>query len=300
MTRNPTQRAQEATWVKYHNSTDPAVQQHANLFKDATGARPWELIVQRTLGAFLVASLILLAEKLLIQLISISYHRTQFNAKIQESKHKIYLLSLLYDASRALFPAYCQEFAEEDYIINDSVDLSMLEMKQKNGHARSGSATPLRLLQNIGRAGDKLTSAFGNIAHEVTGKQVFNPDSAHSIVVEALEKNKSSEALAKRLWMSFVVEGKDALYQEDIVEVLGADRHAEAEEAFAILDRDLNGDISLDEMILTVCEFGKERHSIANSLHDVDQAIHVLDNLLCTIVFIVVIFVFGRSLSIGQ
>ncbi len=300
MTRNPTQRAQEATWVKHHNSTDPAVQQHANLFKDATGAKPWELIVQRTLGAFLVASLILLAEKLLIQLISISYHRTQFNAKIQESKHKIYLLSLLYDASRALFPAYCQEFAEEDYIINDSVDLSMLEMKQKNGHARSGSATPLRLLQNIGRAGDKLTSAFGNIAHEVTGKQVFNPDSAHSIVVEALEKNKSSEALAKRLWMSFVVEGKDALYQEDIVEVLGADRHAEAEEAFAILDRDLNGDISLDEMILTVCEFGKERHSIANSLHDVDQAIHVLDNLLCTIVFIVVIFVFGRSLSIGQ
>jgi len=300
MTRNPTQRAQEATWVKHHNSTDPAVQQHANLFKDATGAKPWELIVQRTLGAFLVASLILLAEKLLIQLISISYHRTQFNAKIQESKHKIYLLSLLYDASRALFPAYCQEFAEEDYIINDSVDLSMLEMKQKNGHARSGSATPLRLLQNIGRAGDKLTSAFGNIAHEVTGKQVFNPDSAHSIVVEALEKNKSSEALAKRLWMSFVVEGKDALYQEDIVEVLGADRHAEAEEAFAILDRDLNGDISLDEMILTVCEFGKERHSIANSLHDVDQAIHVLDNLLCTIVFIVVIFVFGRPLSIGQ
>jgi len=300
MTRNPTQRAQEATWVKHHNSTDPAVQQHTNLFKDATGAKPWELIVQRTLGAFLVASLILLAEKLLIQLISISYHRTQFNAKIQESKHKIYLLSLLYDASRALFPAYCQEFAEEDYIINDSVDLSMLEMKQKNGHARSGSATPLRLLQNIGRAGDKLTSAFGNIAHEVTGKQVFNPDSAHSIVVEALEKNKSSEALAKRLWMSFVVEGKDALYQEDIVEVLGADRHAEAEEAFAILDRDLNGDISLDEMILTVCEFGKERHSIANSLHDVDQAIHVLDNLLCTIVFIVVIFVFGRFLSIGQ
>lgn len=278
MTRNPTQRGL-------------AVKD-----KNATGIKAWEAIVQRTLAALLVASLILLAEKLLIQFISIGYHRTQFNAKIQESKHKIHLLSLLYDASRSLFPAYCQEFAEEDYIINDSMDLGLLDRKQKNGHARSGSATPMRLIQNIGRAGDKLTSAFGNIAHEVTGKQVFNPDSAHSIVVEALEKNKSSEALAKRLWMSFVVEGKEALYQEDIVEVLGADRQAEAEEAFGILDRDSNGDISLDEMILTVCEFGKERHSIANSLHDVDQAIHVLDNLLCTIVFIVVIFVFGGSL----
>lgn len=298
MTRNPTQRNQANYYFQNKDSTDPAKKQQAELFKNATGIRVWEGVVQRILAAFLVASLILLAEKLLIQLISISYHRTQFNAKIKESKRKIHLLSLLYDASRSLFPAYCQEFAEEDYIINDSVDLGMLERKKTaGGHARSGSATPMRVIQNIGRAGDKLTSAFGNIAHEVTGKQVFNPDSAHSIVVEALEKNKSSEALAKRLWMSFVVEGKEALYLEDIVEVLGADRHDEAEEAFASLDRDNNGDISLDEMILTVCEFGKERHSIANSLHDVDQAIHVLDNLLCTIVFIVVIFVFGESLS---
>lgn len=272
MTGNPTQRSQP----------------------DGRKRKEWENVVNGFLAACLVASLILLAEKLLIQLISISYHRTQFDAKIKDSKHKIHLLSLLYDASRSLFPAYCNEFADEDYIINDSIDLSLLKAKGKKGHNRSGSATPMRLIQNIGRAGDKLTSAFGNIAHEVTGKQVFNPESAHSIVVEALEKNRSSEALAKRLWMSFVVEGKEALYQEDIAEVLGADRHAEAEEAFAILDRDSNDDISLDEMILTVCEFGKERHSIANSLHDVDQAIHVLDGLLCTIVFIFVIFVFGR------
>ena len=268
MTRNPTQRAN----------------------KD-TGRKHWEDVVQSTLAAILISTLILLAEKVLVQLISISYHRTQFNVKIKESKHKIFLLSLLYDASRSIFPAYCSEFAEEDYIINDSIELG--DGKNK-GHRRSGSATPMRLLQNVGRFGDHITSAFGNMAQEVTGKQVFNPNSAHSIVVEALEKNRSSEALAKRLWMSFVVEGKEALYLEDVVEVLGADRRTEAEEAFATLDRDGNGDISLDEMILTVCEFGRERHSITNSLHDVDQAIGVLDKLLCTIIFIVCIFVFGK------
>lgn len=294
MTRNPTQRDQEATYTKNKNSTDTETKNNALLFQNATNLTEWERVVEHILAALLLASLILLLEKLVIQLISISYHRTQFNTKIKDSKHKIYLLSLLYDASRALFPAYCQEFSEEDAIINDSLGLNMLEGSHKRGHARSGSATPMKLIQNIGRAGDKLTSAFGNIAKEVTGKQVFNPDSAHSIVVEALEKNKSSEALAKRLWMSFVVEGKEALYLEDIVEVLGVDRHEEAEEAFAILDRDSNGDISLDEMILTICEFGKERHSIASSLHDVDQAINVLDSLLCAVVFIVVIFIFGK------
>lgn len=290
MTRNPTQRAQAATYAQYKNSNVTSEQNNALKFQFATNVKPWESIVQRILAALLVSSLILLAEKLLVQLISISYHRTQFVTKIKRSKRKIFLLSLLYDASRSLFPAYCSEFAEEDYIINDSIAIGDGDKKV---HHRSGSTTPMRLLQNVGRFGDHITSAFGNIAQEVTGKQVFNPHSAHSIVVEALEKNRSSEALAKRLWMSFVVEGKEALYLEDILEVLGPERHEEAEEAFAVLDRDGNGDISLEEMILTVCEFGRERHSIANSLHDVDQAINVLDSLLCTIIFVVSIFVFG-------
>ena len=291
MTRNPTQRSQQADYTQAQSSTNTTQTHDILLVGNGTGLKHWEAIIQKILAAFLVASLILLAEKLLIQIISIDYHHTQFKSKITESKHRINLLSQLYDASRNLFPAYCNEFAEEDYIIHDSINIP----SSKHGHKRSGSATPMRILMNVGRFGDKLTSAFGNIASEVTGKQVFNPESAHSIVVEALEKNRSSEALAKRLWMSFVVEGKEALFMDDIVEVLGADHRVDAEEAFEILDRDSNGDISLDEMILTVCEFGKERHSIASSLHDVDQAINVLDKLLCTIVFIVVVFVFGKS-----
>lgn len=273
MTRNPTQRANKDTDIK-----------------------DWERVVQNILFAFFISSLLFLGEKLLIQLLSIGYHRKQFNAKIKESKHNVYLMSLLYDASRSLFPAYCAEFAGVDYIINDSIDITL--SKPGTGNQASESATPMRLLQNVGRVGDKITSAFGNIAQEVTGKQVFNPHSAHSIVVEALEKNRSSEALARRLWMSFVVEGKEALYQGDIVEVLGPDRREEANECFACLDRDGNGDISLDEMILTVCEFGRERHSIANSLHDVDQAIDVLDSLLCTVVLVLCVFVFGKFVRV--
>lgn len=257
-----------------------------------TKTKDWQVIVRNMLFAALFSSLIFLAEKLIVQLISISYHRKQFDSKIKHSKRNIHLLSLLYDASRALFPAYCPEFAAEDYLINDSIDINS---KTGSRHGRSGSATPMRLIQNVGanvgRVGDKITAAFGNVAQEITGKQVFNPTSAHSIVVEALEKT-SSEALARRLWMSFVMEGREALYRDDIIDVLGAERTVEAEECFAGLDRDANGDISLDEMILTVCEFGRERHAIASSMHDVDQAIHVLDNLLLTVAFIIIIFVF--------
>jgi hypothetical protein len=97
--------------------------------------------------------------------------------------------------------------------------------------------------------------------------------------------------------MSFVAEGKDSLFQEDLIEVMGQDRENEAIECFSCLDRDGNGDISLEEMILTVTQFGRERKSIATSMHDVDQAINALDGLLSTIVFIVCIFVFIAFLS---
>lgn len=253
----------------------------------------WVSIINRLLAAATISTIIFAIERLFVQLILINYHRRQFAPKIAQSKHNIFLLSLLYDASRAMFPAYCQEFADEDAVISDAIDLSFANRKTGNpSHNRSGSATPMRFLREAGRVGDHFTSAFGKMAHEVTGKNVFNPDSAHSIVVEALEKNRSAEALARRLWLSFAVEGNDALYLEDVIEVLGAGRQAEAEECFASLDRDGNGDVSLDEMILTVTEFGRERNAIANSMHDVDQAINVLDRLLCVIVFIAVILLF--------
>lgn len=269
-------------------------QRRLNQEPNHAGTPNWVDVVGHVLAALMVAALIFLLEKVLVQLISIGYHRKQFDLKIHESKHNIYLLSLLYDASRTLFPAFCNEFAEEDYLIDASIAINLPLSRRDSGGARPSSAAPIRLIQDVGRMGDKITAAFGKVAQEVTGKQVFNPTSAHSVVVEALEKKKSSEALAKRLWVSFVVEGNDALYREDVVEVLGSERQVEAEECFNVLDRDGNGDVSLDEMIMTVCEFGRERKSIAGSLYDVGQAINVLDNLLCTIVFVVIIFVFGR------
>ncbi len=155
----------------------------------------------------------------------------------------------------------------------------------------------MRIIQKANAGVDKLTSAFGHVAQEVTGKQVFNANSAHSIVIEALEKNKSAEALARRIWMSFVVEGRESLLLEDVQDVMGPSQREAADEAFAVLDRDSNGDISLDEMILTVTEFGRERKAISSSMHDVDQAINVLDRMLAVVVFIIIILIFVAFLN---
>lgn len=264
-----------------------------------TGEKAWEATVKQILFGLLICTLIFLAEKALIQLISVSYHRKQYDLRIKESKHNIDLLGQLYEASRAMFPEYCKEFAEEDEIISSTIVGAI----QKKGHRRGDSVAPLRLIRNVGRnvgrVGDKVTAAFGNVAHEITGANMFDAGSAHSVVVHALDKRHASEALAKRIWMSFVVEGRDALFEDDIIEVMGAEREEQARECFHILDRDGNGDVSMEEMILTVAEFGRVRKSIARSMHDVDQAIHVLDTLLLTVALVVMILVFVSFVTTG-
>ncbi|KAG6003723.1 hypothetical protein E4U21_001776 [Claviceps maximensis] len=270
-----------ATWITFKN-----------LFAGALAIEiEWTDIVEKVLGALFVSSAVLLAEKALVQLIGVSYHQRSFANRIKASKREIHLLGLLYDASRTLFPMYCPEFSEEDHVINDSIEM-MLRSKKKKITGGNGSATPMKIIGDVGRFGGKVTSVVGHVAHEITGKQVFNPNSAHSIVLEALEKKMPSEALGRRIWMSFVLEGKDALYMEDFQEVLGPAYKAEAEEAFDMIDSDLNGDISLDEMVRKTVEIGKERKAIGEGMKDIGQALLVFDKVLLFVVALITIFIF--------
>lgn len=259
--------------------------------------KSWEKSVKNILFGLFVCSLIFLTEKTLVLFVSINYHRKQFDGRIRDSKRNVYLLSVLYDASRTMFPMYCKEFQEEDAVINDSM---LAAAAVSSNSLFKGRAGILRSAgRNMSRFGDRVTGMVGSVAQELTGKHVFNPTAAHSIVTQALERTKSSEALARRIWMSYVVEGREALYLEDITEVLGGGREAESEECFHILDRDGNGDISLDEMVLTVSELGRMRQSLHHSLHDVDQAIQVLDQLLLTIAAMVGVLVFVSFVTTG-
>lgn len=249
----------------------------------------WVRNLERVLGATFVSSAVYLVEKAFVQLIGISYHQRSFANRIKSSKDNVRLLSRLYDASRALFPMYCREFEEEDYIINNGL-YTRIPGKPKAGPA----GVPRRLAGNVGRIGDKVTSIVGNIASEITGKQVLNPNSAHSIVTDALEEITACEALGRRIWMTFAVEDRDCLYLEDLTEVLGPANAGDAKYAFDMLDEDENGDISLDEMVRKVVGIGKERKSIIEGMKDISQALQAFDKVLQFFVLLIVIFIFRK------
>ena len=142
-----------------------------------------------------------------------------------------------------------------------------------------------------------MTAAFGAMVTDISGKTMFNSTAAHSVVIEALETEHASKALARRLWLSFVAEGREELYKQDLIDVLGYQRADEAEEIFAALDRDGNGDVSLDEMTMLVVRVGHDRKNRAKSMHDIGQAIAVLDRLLCVVVLVAIAFVYAAFFS---
>jgi len=102
------------------------------------GTKPlhWVSVVKNLLVPTLIGFVIFLIEAVLVQMLSISYHHRSFSGRIRDSKNAIHLLGLLYDASRALFPMYCKEFAEEDYIINDSLEVMITKSTGQSGSAR--------------------------------------------------------------------------------------------------------------------------------------------------------------------
>ncbi|KAH6701384.1 Mechanosensitive ion channel-domain-containing protein [Leptodontidium sp. MPI-SDFR-AT-0119] len=220
---------------------------------------------------------VFLVEKMAIEFITVNYHRTQFSARIQESKRRMHLFELLYEASTILFAPYCPKFADDDYIINTSILSTDFD--------------------NLGRLGTGVTSVFGNIVSEVTGTQRADSKSPHAVVSWALERRPASEALVRRIFKSLIKEGNDALYRHDIERVLGPDNRHDAEEIFHALDKDANGDVSLEEMTMMVIELGEGRRAMTKSLHDVDRAIKALDRILMCVVLVGAGMIYGTFFS---
>jgi hypothetical protein len=239
----------------------------------------WPETLRTVFKAGIIVAAIFLAEKTLIQIIAIDYHRKQYDEKITESKRLVRILDHLYDASRALFPEFSREFEDEDADIQGNTLADVRTTLAKRG-------VDTKLLNNLGRARDKATAAFGAMASDIAGKQMFSTTSAHAIVLEALESDRSSRALARRLWLSFVRVDSDVLYKQDLVDVLGPQHKDEADEIFAHLDKDGNGDVSLDEMIMLVVDAAQDRKNRTNSMQDISHAISVLDRLLSLVVLI--------------
>jgi small-conductance mechanosensitive channel len=272
----------------------PLMSDNHKALKDADGTQSWEKTLNNVLVSLFIGSLVYLAERLFVQMLSVSFHRTRFSTRIKANKKAVRMLVALLDAAYEVFPPFSQEFALEDAQLENGLLNAAGNSKIVNNF------NVQKVAARVNRAVGNAANMIGTIARDAYGSSGNGqrPDSsAHKIVTDALAHKASSEVLANRIWKSLVLEDSESLSANDLVDVLGGRDDLDPHDLFDVLDSDQNGDITLEEMVASVKEMGLERKRIYRNLKDMDVAITKLHSLLMFIVGLIIVIIFIGMLA---
>ena len=244
--------------------------------------RAWEVSMNKVIISFFTGATLNFIEKIIIQLIAISFHLRTYADRIDVNKFQIGSLTKLYQYSK-------DKIAMED---------SDFEERTPSGPG-SGARTPMQYLNEaqkktqsvFGKVGD----VAGKVAGDFTGKAVTKSTDPRQLVLTLLSSPSQSQVLARRLYRTFVREDADTVSSDDLKHAF--DNDEEAESAFAMFDKDMNGDISMAELEAVCVDIGKERKSITASLKDLDSVVAKLDAILLFFVLVATILVFLSLIS---
>lgn len=244
------------------------------------GAKRWEGTMNKVIVSFFVGAVLNFVEKIIIQLIAISFHLRTYQDRIELNKFQIGSLTKLY------------KFSKEKIAVEDS------EFETPRGPG-SGARTPGQLVREAQKGTRQVLTKVGDVAGKIagdfTGRQVTTSAHPYQVVLTLLNSTDNSQVLARRLYRTFAREETQTVHSDDLKNAF--DNENEAEAAFAMFDKDMNGDISMEELEAVCVEIGRERKSITASLKDLDSVVSKLDNVFTFIVFVITVLVFISLIS---
>jgi small-conductance mechanosensitive channel len=242
--------------------------------------KPWETIMNKVVISVFVLCILNFVEKIIIQLIAIQFHLRTYADRIEINKFQIKCLTKLYEYSKEKISEPDEEFAD-------------------HSQYGSGARTPAQLVKEAQRntvhAFKMIGDVTGKIAGDFTGKSVHTSVHPHQVILHLLSDTDGSQVLARRLYRTFCREETDTVHEDDLRPAF--DNEEEAEHAFTMFDKDLNGDISMEELESVCVEIGRERKSITASLKDLDSVTGKLNNVFVFIVIAITILVFISLIS---
>ncbi|KAH8107938.1 hypothetical protein BXZ70DRAFT_884347 [Cristinia sonorae] len=233
----------------------------------------------KLLFGFWVCTCVLVFEKFSIQWIAGKFHERSYAERIAAQKFAVRTLVTLYRHSSDI-PG------RTDTLKDGPVDKRQT-MNPKKLFKRA--------LKGVRNAATTTTTALGNVASEIAGSSVLQPNSPQAMVQTALSSANKSRLLARRLFYSFARPGAEYIIVEDIARFFPTPDDADA--AFAIFDKDSNGDANRDEIEMACMEFHREQLSIENSMRDLDSAVGRLDNIFMSLYVIVSILIIAVALE---
>lgn len=268
-------------WLAVEISFLPTMKNHHTDGNKTT--KDWEVTMNKIIIAIFTGTTLNFVEKVIIQLIAISFHLRTYADRIELNKFQIGSLTKLYQYSK-------EKIQMED---------SDFEDHPQSGGPGSGARTPMQYVQKAqktaGIAFSKVGDVAGKVAGDFTGKQVKKSSHPHQVVLMLLNSVSGSQVLARRLFRTFVRDDSDTVLSDDLKHAFDSDEEADA--AFTMFDKDLNGDISMDELESVCVEIGRERKSITASLKDLDSVVSKLDGILFFIVLLITVLVFISLIS---
>lgn len=247
-----------------------------------SSATGWQKDMNKVLISLLVGAVLNFVEKIIIQLIAISFHLRTYADRIELNKFQIGSLIKLYIYSKTKIAMEDSEFEEPS--------------AEQEG---SGARTPGAFINDAGKRTKevvgKIGDVTGKIAGDFTGKTVYKSTHPNQVVITLLSSISGSQVLARRLYRTFARESTETVYQEDLHNAF--ENEEEATAAFSMFDKDMNGDISMEELEAVCVEIGRERKSITASLKDLDSVVGKLDDVFMFIVAVITILVFISLIS---
>ncbi|KAJ7901846.1 Mechanosensitive ion channel-domain-containing protein [Mycena olivaceomarginata] len=225
--------------------------------------------------AFLLCAGILLFEKFSIQWIAGKFHERSYSERIADQKFAVKSIVTLYRNSKNI--------GRPDAMQSDTASV----MNPKNFLRRA--------FKGVRDVATTTTTAFGNVASEITGTSVLQPNSPQAIVQTALESANRSRLLARRLFYSFAKPNAEYMLVEDIQRFFPT--RDEADLVFALFDQDSNGDASRDEVEMAIMDLHREQLSIEHSMQDLDSAVGRLDNIFMSLYVVVAILIVAVALE---
>ena len=244
--------------------------------------KSWEKTVNKIIISIFVGFTLNFVEKIIIQLIAISFHLRTYADRIDINKFQIGSLTKLY------------QYSKQKIVVEDS------EFEEATHSApASGARTPAiyaeKARKGAREAFSKVGDVAGAVAGDFTGKEVVKSSHPHQVVLQLLNTTSGGQVLARRLFRTFGREGFDTVFPGDLK--VAFETEDEAEAAFSMFDKDMNGDISMEELEAVCVEIGRERKSITASLKDLDSVVSKLDDVFVFIVLVITLLVFLSLLS---
>ena len=247
------------------------------------GIRHWESTTNKVLVSLFVGVILNFIAKIIIQLIAISFHLRTYSDRIEVNKFQIGSLVKLYQYSKEKIAADDSEFEEKNDV---------------SGPA-SGARTPMVYVNKAGKGArqalNKVGDVAGKVAGDFTGKAVTTSTHPHQVILQLLATTSRSQVLARRLWRTYRQEDQENVSARDLKDAF--DNNDEADAAFQMFDKDMNGDISMEELEAVCVEIGRERKAITASLKDLDSVVGKLDDFFLFVVFVITVLVFLSLIS---